>query len=78
MTRAERIAQKERNRARWLRIMKRWSAAKDKVWLAQTVARAANHGVLCSCYMCGNKRKLEGPTIQERRHSQSDRGNDHG
>lgn len=72
MTRDERIAKKERNRKRWLRIWKRSHAAKDAKWLKRTVAMSANHGVLCSCHMCGNRRKHDGPTIQERRAFQSE------
>ena len=33
--------------------------------------RNYNHLKKCSCWMCGNRRKWHGPTIQERRMGQS-------
>lgn len=30
-------------------------------------AKAANHLTSCSCWMCGNRRRWHGPTLQERR-----------
>lgn len=33
----------------------------------KTMARFKEQPKLCSCYMCGNQRKIEGLTIQERK-----------
>lgn len=68
--RATRRAQKSRNKARVRRLLvTTWhSAASDPEWVARTTARMANHGKLCSCYMCGNPRRHFGDvTMQERR-----------
>jgi len=67
--RSERRAQKKRNRDRWARIVRGWSAysGDQDPWFERTVRMQANHGVLCSCFMCGNRRKYDGETIQERR-----------
>ncbi len=35
--------------------------------LESWVRRNFNHIALCSCWMCGQRRKWEGPTMQERR-----------
>lgn len=67
-TRDERIAQKARNRERWRRIFSRHHWSTPAKWLDWSVARAAQHGKLCSCQMCGNPRRYFGEeTIQERR-----------
>jgi hypothetical protein len=69
MDRATRRAQKERNKARIRKaIVSTWSCGDDPAWVERTVARMANHGKLCSCYMCGNPRRHHGElTMQERR-----------
>jgi hypothetical protein len=38
---------------------------------AKAIARFKEQPKLCSCWMCGNLRRIEGPTIQERRHGQT-------
>jgi hypothetical protein len=69
-TRGERRAQKERNRNRWRRTLAHlWPRARDTLWLERTARKAANHGKLCSCWLCGNARKISGETLQERRAS---------
>lgn len=67
--RGERRAQKERNLNRWRRIMRRWfrGVPNETAARERSARLAAAHGVLCSCWMCGNPRKTEGDTMQERR-----------
>lgn len=66
-TRGERIAQKRRNRARWRRVF-RWHSWSSAEWIECSAVRAAEHGKLCSCEMCGNPRRYFGDeTLQERR-----------
>ena len=36
------------------------------LWVPQMISRYRNRSP-CSCWMCGNRRKYEGPTLQERR-----------
>lgn len=69
-TRDERRAQKDRNLSRWRRIIKTWTPWRpvDTEWVERSARKHANHGKLCSCEMCGNRRATEGETIQERRH----------
>lgn len=70
MDRAQRRAEKERNKARARRFLKetRHSSGSDADWLERTTNRWASHGKLCSCYMCGNPRRHFGAlTMQERR-----------
>lgn len=73
MDRAERRSQQERIRAKMRRYIASWNHhGKDSPeWVARTAAKMANHGKLCSCYMCGNPRRhFDEPTIQERRAQQ--------
>lgn len=67
--RGTRIMQKERNFARWARIVRTWSAyeGENDPWFKRTVRMLAGHGKLCSCHMCGNRRRHGGLSIQERR-----------
>jgi hypothetical protein len=66
--RGGRRALRERNLKRWQRIVKSWHMrSSDEAWFSMMVRKLAGHGKLCSCYMCGNRRASEGPTIQERR-----------
>lgn len=44
-----------------------WGRRDD--WLHKA-EKLANHIKSCSCWMCGNARKWNGPTIQERRYAQ--------
>lgn len=37
--------------------------------------REHNHLQMCSCWMCGHRRRTYGPTIQERRQNQREREN---
>lgn len=71
--RGERIAQKERNRERWRRIFRQFSrrSTGDQGWVERSAVRAAQHGKLCSCWMCGNRRESEGESMQERRAADS-------
>lgn len=40
--------------------------------------RHYNHLQRCSCWMCGNRRKWLGPTVQERRWNQMAADDEHG
>lgn len=40
-------------------------------WAARTARARVNTRTLCSCWMCGNQRRLEGDTFQERRSKDS-------
>lgn len=75
-TRGERIHQKARNIARWLRIFRfhrrSWDSETDEQ-MQLRAKRTANHGKTCSCLMCGNARKHAGDTLQERRARQKER-----
>lgn len=73
MDRAERRSQQARVRAKMRRHVLSWGPHDrgDPELVERTAAKMANHGKLCSCYMCGNPRRHFGePTIQERRASQ--------
>lgn len=61
-----------RNRmiARAKRIMRSWS--NDVTWAEWASCRWADNMKKCSCDMCGNARKLYGPTVQELRFDQGD------
>jgi len=63
---SKRIHQKQTNFKKWLGRVKSWYKIKPRdSELEKTAHIAANHGKLCSCWMCGNARKIEGPTVQE-------------
>lgn len=66
-TRAERRALRVRNLRRWLRIIRSWGGDYSPSWVFFNARKYAGHGKLCSCPACGNRRKAEGPTLQERR-----------
>lgn len=68
-TKAERRAARERNVQRWLRIVKSWGPHYTPEFIARYVRRAAGHGKLCSCDGCGNRRRTDGVTTQERRNA---------
>lgn len=71
--RGERRAQKERNLNRWRRVVRSWtghSSKNDESWVERVARRLAGHGKLCSCPMCGNRRRYEGETMQEKRADQ--------
>lgn len=73
MDRAERRSQQARVRAKMRRYIASWNhhGKSDPEWVERTAAKMANHGKLCSCYMCGNPRRhFDEPTIQERRAQQ--------
>ncbi|MBD1589766.1 hypothetical protein [Pseudomonas typographi] len=63
MTRAQRRHDTRRMKARFKQIQK----AKDWVASAKNAGVFANHGKVCSCWMCGNPRKLGELTMQEKR-----------
>lgn len=64
MTRAQRRHDTRRVKARFTQIQK----AKDWVASAKHAGVFANHGKVCSCWMCGNpRRKLGLLTMQELR-----------
>lgn len=52
---------------------------RKKYWAGSASDSAKKLGVcvktpcVCSCFLCGNKRKFWGPTIQELKNSQSDK-----
>jgi hypothetical protein len=71
MNRALRRHHTRRIKARFYRNMK------TRLWDWQPTPKEAgmfaNHGKVCSCWMCGNPRHFHGElTLQERRHSLSD------
>jgi hypothetical protein len=63
MTRAQRRHDTCRVKARFKQIQK----SKDWDASAKHVGVFANHGKVCSCWMCGNPRKLGLLTMQELR-----------
>lgn len=67
--RGERRAQKMRNLERWRRHVRTWSATSgsNPDRFERTAKLSASHGKLCSCWMCGNPRRTEDETLQERR-----------
>lgn len=62
---SKRIHQKQNNFKKWMSRVKSWYTMASFSEIEKTAHIAANHGKLCSCWMCGNARKTEGPTIQE-------------
>ena len=50
--------------------LRRWWPTLSEEQLTEMVIKQGDLRTVCSCYMCGNRRKHEGPTIQERRHEQ--------
>lgn len=40
---------------------------RDNEWNIRALGMCIDTPKVCSCYMCGNARKLEGDTLQERR-----------
>ena len=67
MGRAERRHQRERIKAKVVRVVASWNEAWRRD--AKAIGRYVNHGLqVCSCYMCGNPRRHNGgPTMQERK-----------
>lgn len=69
------IAKRRHDRGRMIsrakRIMRSWSSSSDS-WVEWAACRWANNMKKCSCDMCGNPRKLYGPTVQELRFDQGD------
>ena len=53
------------------RIARGWS--NDRADARRWATRNHDHLKACSCWMCGNFRRLEGPTIQERKALLEDR-----
>lgn len=54
--RAERRANRERMKAK-----------ARAIWPRHNPGKVADNLAICSCWMCGNARRYEGPTMQERR-----------
>lgn len=70
-----RRAQKERVKAWALRKAKEqirggWYYRREAARIVEGWLRRAEHPQCCSCYGCGNQRKYEGDTIQERRYAE--------
>lgn len=63
MSRAEKIHHRER-----LKGNRRRHWGRDLVNEPEILARTVNTPKPCSCFACGNRRKHEGETMQERRH----------
>ena len=66
--RALRRHHRQRMIARARRVM--WYLAFNDTERHEWARRNHDHMKVCSCWMCGNPRKREGPTTQERRQSQ--------
>lgn len=69
MDRSERRHQARRVKARFYRKQR-----VHECWLTneRNAGLYANHGKVCSCFMCGNPRKYWGdPTMQEKRANQA-------
>ena len=50
----------------------RWWGLEVTGAIKLAAAKSADHLTKCSCYLCGNKRKHWGPTVQERRASEEE------
>lgn len=58
----------EPKRARRRRDLARMKAKARRVYPEVPQApKWADHLTVCSCWMCGHRRRLDGPTMQERR-----------
>lgn len=65
-TRAWRRAQQQRVEAR-ARQIATYMHGRAKSWIDWWVVRHADNLKACSCWMCCNRRKIEGLTLQEQR-----------
>ena len=71
-TKAERRHQLARMKARWRIRLTHRTPGMDPQELIRRVGLHANTGAVCSCWMCGNPRKVFAePSIDQRRKSQS-------
>ena len=58
-----------RMKARAEKILSRWYADIPGVVTPRDIGMSASvHCKACSCWMCGNQRRVAGPGVQERRH----------
>lgn len=69
--RGKRIASNERNKRKRLRQVQSHGDAQPVSGEEKWVKRFINHGKLCSCSVCGNRRKHDGETLQERKSKDS-------
>lgn len=70
--RAARRHHLSRMKAKARRVSKHWMSELSAQDTAHRAGRLANNLAICSCSGCGNQRKYEGPTLQERRHNQGE------
>lgn len=50
-----------------LKKARRWYHGTDQWQNPKWIGKAVHTPQLCSCWMCGNQRKIDGPTVQETR-----------
>lgn len=72
---SRREAKRALRRAHKVRMRKRAAKAYPEV-APEIAARWADHMRMCSCWMCGNRRRSFGPTLQEVRQASKERYQD--